>query len=181
MKANNLFNLGVRYKVGNGQDTSFWGDVWVNDCPLKIAYSNLFNSCHSSVISVSEGLQAGSWDNLFRRNCGVREKNQWENFKNDVEQVELEDSMDKPIWCLEKSGIFSVKSLYNHLLFGGVNSGKMSKLWKSKCPLKVRIFIWFCYHNRVQSLDQLKLRGWKGNPNCLLCGAEEDINHNLFR
>ena len=47
-------------------------------------------------------------------------------------------------------------------------------------PLKVKIFVWLCYQNRVQSLDQLKLRGFKGNDNCLLCGVEETINHILF-
>ena len=59
-------------------------------------------------------------------------------------------------------------------------SRKLQVLWKSKIPLKVRIFLWLCYHDRVQTLDQLSKRGWKGDNVCVLCGCEETLNHILF-
>lgn len=83
-------------------------------------------------------------------------------------------SRTKLCGALRTLGFFSVKSLYKQL-FGGVSCRKMNRLWKNKMPLKVKIFMWLCYHNRVQTLDQIKKRGWKGNTKCMLCGLEENI------
>ena len=53
-------------------------------------------------------------------------------------------------------------------------------MWKSKLPLKVKIFLWLLDRDRLQSAANLKLRGWKGNENCILCGVTEDSNHIFF-
>lgn len=44
-RSKNLFNKCARYKTGDGYSVSFWGDIWLGDCPLKIKYKKLFNIC----------------------------------------------------------------------------------------------------------------------------------------
>ena len=83
MKVKHLFNLGIRYKVGNGQDISFWEDVWVNDCSFKLKYNNLFHLCQLPSMSVYDGVKDGSWDISFRRSFGAEETQQWEDMKRD--------------------------------------------------------------------------------------------------
>ena len=61
MKVKHLFNLGVRYKVGNGQVISPWGDVWINDCSFKLKYNKLFNLCQSPSMGVYAGVHNNSW------------------------------------------------------------------------------------------------------------------------
>lgn len=74
-----------------------------------------------------------------------------------------------------------MKSLYQHLTFGGVIDSRLKKLWSSTIPLKVKIFLWQTYHNRIQTADQLSVRNWKGDVNCILCGVVEDARHVLFQ
>jgi hypothetical protein len=52
---------------------------------------------------------------------------------------------------LEKSGKYSTKSMYKYLLHRGVNNKRMRRLWKSKLPMKMKIFIWLAFQNRIQS------------------------------
>lgn len=161
-KIKRLFFKGSAFKIGDGCNTSFWGDVWLADCPLRIKYDKLFLGCQGPDVSVANCLLEGMWSIPFKRSLGFEEFMRWENLKNDLLEVELNLNKDSVFWCFEKSGIVLVKSLYRNLTFGGVSSRKFEKLWKSKLPLKVKIFFWLCFHDRIQTLDQLSKRGGKG-------------------
>lgn len=119
LKVKDLFNRGVRHKIGNGCRTSFWGDVWLGECPLKVKYNNLFNICQAPDLCVAKSLVGDVWNINFNRSFG-EETSQWENLKNAIMEVDLNDEMDKMIWCLEKSRVFLVRSLYRHIAFRGV-------------------------------------------------------------
>lgn len=81
------------------------------------------------------------WRIDFNRQFGKVEADSWILLKNAMKEVSLNSDPDKVIWGLEKSGRFSVKSLYRHISFGGRIVSSTQKLWKSKLPLKVKIFI----------------------------------------
>lgn len=155
------FSRGV-LRIGDGCSTSFWGDVWLDDCPLKIKYDKLFLCCQFPDVSVANCLLEGMWNIPFKRSLGLEESDQWEDLKLNLLKGDLNNSRDSLIWCFENSGIFSVKSLYKHLTFRGVISRKFQKMWKSKLPLKVKNFLCLCFYDRVQTLDQLTKRGGRG-------------------
>lgn len=48
-------------------------------------------------------------------------------------------------------------------------------------PLKLKVFIWLASQNRIQTGAALKQKNWKGNPNCILCGVLEDVDHIFFQ
>lgn len=108
------------------------------------------------------------------------ERDAWSDLKTGLSGVELSRDKDKVIWCLERSGRFSVKSLYRFWSFGGVISSRNQKLWKSRIPLKVKVFVWLLYQDRLPTAVNLKTKNWKGNVNCSLCGVPEDTNHIFF-
>jgi hypothetical protein len=56
----------------------------------------------------------------------------------------------------------------------------MEKLWKSKLPMKLKVFMWQTYHGRLQTGIVLKKWKWKGNMNYVVCGALETRDHILF-
>jgi hypothetical protein len=64
---------------------------------------------------------------------------------------------------------------------GGVTSRLARKLWKCSIPLKIKVFLWQVFQNRLQTGHQLKERNWKGDDLCALCGAREDVDHLLFK
>ena len=54
-------------------------------------------------------------------------------------------------------------------------------IWNCRVPLKIQIFLWMVYHDRIQSVVQLKKRRWTGEVNCKMCGEIETADHILFR
>ena len=59
-------------------------------------------------------------------------------------------------WVLEKSGKYSIRSLYKALTFGGIENKFLRDIWKSRIPLKIQIFIKMVYHDRIQAEVQPK-------------------------
>lgn len=179
-RVKHLFNWGVSYQAGNGKSISFWKDVWIGNCPFYIRFNRLYSICLNPDIKLSDCLVHGIWNIRFVRNFGVEEEGLWRELKEIIRGVVLNEENDRAVWCLEKSKQFSVKSLYRHLMFGGVIAKRFHNIWASTVPLKVKIFLWQFYLNRLPTTDQMMLRHWKGDNNCWLCGVPEDLNHVFF-
>lgn len=132
---------GVKHIVGNGKSINFWLDVWIDNCPFKIRFDNLFRICGNPSVRVDECFVDGIWNIDFVRSFGAKERDQWEELKSILNEVSLTDDNDSIEWCLDKHGQFSVKSLYRHITFGGVVNWKLQKVWDINIPLKVKIFL----------------------------------------
>jgi hypothetical protein len=50
------------------------------------------------------------------------------------------------------------------------NSTSARKLRKNKMPLKIKIFLWLAFQDRLQTGTELKQKKWKGCSNSVLCG-----------
>lgn len=87
---------------------------------------------------------------------------------------------DKMRWKLTKSGVFSAKSLYREMTFGGVRDSRMMEFWKAPIPLNIKIFMWLILKGRIQAAQQLKKMKWPGNQQCKLCGEVESVDHLFF-
>ena len=63
-----------------------------------------------------------------------------------------------------------------------ISDGKVASedVWKSKLPLKIKIFMWQLKYNKLQVATSLKKRGWEGGIHCCLCGKVETTNHVFF-
>jgi len=94
-------------------------------------------------------------------------------------QVNKEDTW---IWNLEKLNTFSVRSAYNfqtsqHSVDTPVD---VKKLWLKDVPLKVVVFAWRLFRNRLPTKDNLVRRGVLYNGSCLCvtgCGDLETVNY----
>lgn len=76
---------------------------------------------------------------------------------------------------------FSTRPLYKFIVNPGCVDQRMVDLWNAKLPLKIQIFMWMLWHDRLQTADQLKTRNWDGPKECKLCREQEDANHIMFR
>lgn len=91
------------------------------------------------------------WLPDFRRNLGSEELVEWTELTAQLEQVEINSLPDRVRWKLQKSGSFSLKSLYRLITFGGVVDIEAVDVWNTKLPLKIQIFIWMLMRDRLQS------------------------------
>ena len=117
----------------------------------------------------------------FRRSLNQQEFREWKRLVELLTSVSLGEGRDIMCWALEKSGKYSTRSLYKALTFGGVENKFLMGIWKTKIPLKIQIFLWMVYHDRIQAVVQLKKRNWDGAVECKLCGEIETSDHILFQ
>ena len=62
----------------------------------------------------------------------------------------------------------------------GVNDKINDLIWKSKIPLKVKVFLWQVFHKKLQTALALSRRGWHGSPLFSVCNLVETVDHILF-
>jgi len=98
-----------------------------------------------------------------------------------LQEVSLQRGKDIPIWVLENSGQYTSRSMYRFLSYRGVVNKRMEKLWHTKLPLKLKIFMWLAIQGRIQTGAALKQKKWKGDENCSLCNSLESVDHVLFQ
>lgn len=55
------------------------------------------------------------------------------------------------------------------------------KIWKSKIPAKIKVFLWLMMNNATLTKDNLLKRKWSGDPSCYFCDNDENISHLFFQ
>ena len=100
-------------------------------------------------------------------------------------------------WHYEKHGVFSVKSAYKMLVAtklrreawlegaaGTSNSvaeeGSWKRLWKTKVPGKIRMFLWRLSKHSLPTNDVRAHRHMADSDQCSLCGSRDSWSHSLL-
>ena len=153
--------------------TSFWNDSWLYDKPLSSLYPDLFKLCEQQGISVHD----------FKINPQLVDgwRDDWLNILDDVVKVNLEEGVDILSWEFGPKGRFSVtKSVYNALSNNECGTYH-KKIWKSRVPAKIEIFLWLISNNAILTKDNMIKRKWPGEPTCYFCPLDETISHLFFQ
>ncbi|XP_073353581.1 uncharacterized protein [Aegilops tauschii subsp. strangulata] len=115
----------------------------------------------------------------FFRSLEAGEEASWNALVAELKGRSLSQDKDKVTWRLTASQKFSVKSLYEKLTEG--NELDMARgLWKAGIPLKIKIFMWQMFRNRLPTSDNVAKRHRPANGTCAICGLGEDANHVFF-
>ena len=94
-KGINLFSF-IKKKVGNGEDTSFWEDQWLNDVPFKILFPRLFLLELNPHVTVANKLNEPSLVSSFRRAPrGGLEEEQLRQLEDSLSQILLPQANDR--------------------------------------------------------------------------------------
>jgi hypothetical protein len=90
----------------------------------------------------------------FRRALVDNKLTEWLNLVARISNVQLVEGSDYFTWSLTKSGLFSVRSMYLHLI-DTRPPFRHKKIWKIKISLKIKIFLWFLQRGIVLTKDNL--------------------------
>jgi hypothetical protein len=178
LKVKQLYLKGRLISIGNGQSTSFWDDPWCGVIALEEKFKDLHEICTEQSKNVVEIAERG-WRLNFRRWLDERAQNQWRQMRDMLATCALSPQKDLVKWTWEKTRNFSVKSMYDHLCSGDVNESN-NKIWKSKIPLKIKIFMWLIQQDAILTKNNLAKRNWSGDKKCYFCHGEETVEHLFF-
>jgi hypothetical protein len=96
--------------------------------------------------------------------------------------IELNDENDTLVWSWNTKGgqvnakqAYEVQCLDDHEV---ISNEWYLDLWNWKMPLRIKLFCWLMFENRILTWDNLSKRGLIGPSRCVLCGErEESLNH----
>jgi hypothetical protein len=120
----------------------FWDDTWIRDKPLKIQYPNLYNIAREPHATISKIMATSPLNISFRRALVDNNIRDWLVLVARISHVQLTEGSVLFKWSLTKSGLFTVRSLYQHLIDANPPF-QHRKIWKMRIPLKIKIFLWF--------------------------------------
>jgi hypothetical protein len=173
-----IYLSGRSMKVKNGERTHFWGDTWCGSTPRKDQFPLLFNICNEFDISMVEAAGRG-WLFTYRRWLSADLLIQDTKLRERVESISLVPEDDIPVWDWTKNGQFAVKSVYKDISNSGIERS-FKHLWKSKIPLKIKVWLWLIWHNAIATKNIMSERGWVWNTQCQFCDQTENIHHLFF-
>jgi len=120
------------------------GDTWLGQSHLKTQFPDLFRICEDPTVLAADCYDSDGdgWVASFRRSLAPGETT-WVELLGLLQDVQLDaDERDEVTWALDNSKSFTTKSLYRFITHRGVCIPIAEDVWKSKLPLKIKVFLW---------------------------------------
>lgn len=155
----------ITFVVGGGGTTYFWTDNWVGKVPLWVHFSRHFDLTENKWATVEDMARRGcheqggvwvwrrrllAWEEECVRECSVL-----------LHDIVLQDHfIDRWKWLLDSVNGYSVKGIYHFLTTIDEPSERELSfdVWHKHFPLKVSLFTWRLFRNRLPTKDNLVRR-----------------------
>ncbi|GKC23809.1 RNA-directed DNA polymerase, eukaryota, reverse transcriptase zinc-binding domain protein [Tanacetum coccineum] len=170
-------------KIGNGESTRFWNDVWCGISPLKVQYPSIFLLDTDKDCFISNRVSLPDWHAVLRRvPRGGAEMSQFVALQAALGNISLTNQCDSWKWSINGSGSFfvaSVRSLVDHHT---LDMDQEVTRWNGFIPIKVNVFLWRLKLNKLPSRVNRDRKGIElDSILCPIChGDVETVNHIFF-
>ncbi|CAJ2644025.1 unnamed protein product [Trifolium pratense] len=177
----------VSRRVGDGSDTLFWTDPWLDGISLKERFGRLFALAETKSRSVAEmfalgwGADGGAW--VWRRSLRAWEEEMLGECQSLLLDISLQDqTLDRWQWRPDPDTGYTVGGVYQiltHQTSVTVHDAE-NLLWHPQVPLKVSIFAWRLLRDRLPTRANLAIRGVLSSTadTCVFgCGVAESAYH----
>ncbi|CAJ2678808.1 unnamed protein product [Trifolium pratense] len=183
------FGEHVVRRVGDGSDTFFWTDPWLDGFSLRERFGRLFELAETKSRTVAEmfhlgwGANGEAWE--WRRQLRAWEEEMLGECQSLLLDISLQDqTIDRWQWSPDPDIGYTVGGAYQLLTsHASVTLDDAENLvWHSQVPLKVSIFAWRLLRDRLPTRVNLVTRGVLSSTagTCVFgCGAAE-LAHHLF-
>ena len=165
----------------------FWKDVWLaqdQESPLSEIYPRALSFATNEDESICSALQATNPATLFHLPLSAQAREEVREIQRGSLHV-IPVRGDADIWVSTINAKFSAKSYYNHCFREMIADEAFTWLWRSKSPIKFKMFGWLLLVDRLNTRNMLKRRNYvvaNNNYACLLCQnpPEETVEHPFF-
>jgi len=176
-----FFKASTYSVVGNGEQTFFWEDRWLNRESVGEFAPCLLSLVPQAIRSrqtVSMAMNNRTWARSFTGGMSMQAIIDYLHLWQLLEGVQLTGERDRTMWRWTASGEYTAKSAYTMLHAGSSPFPGHKLIWKTWAPLKVKIFLWLAMRRRNWTGDRRRRHGLEARENCYLCDQEpETIDH----
>lgn len=145
MKQQEIFNVGLKWNVGDGRKILFWHNKWICDIALKNLYPDLFLISSNQNAKVADLYihkeSEFKWNRNFNKMLEGDSLIQYFKIIGLLDQVSLEDDLDEAERLFDSRKEFKVSSIYRLMNFGGRKIKYHKTLWKAHAPPKIRMHV----------------------------------------
>jgi hypothetical protein len=90
--------------VGNGKETKFWTNVWLDVVPLKLSYYELFQVSSDPNALVADMEEDGTWLVQFRRELNMNQIELWRSLFDMLRRLTITVENDIIAWLWRSVG-----------------------------------------------------------------------------
>nr|GEW47367.1 RNA-directed DNA polymerase, eukaryota [Tanacetum cinerariifolium] len=156
-------------------------DLWIGDTRLCALFPRIYALETDKDCSVAEKLHS-VYASLRRAVRGGAEASQLDLLQESIQNVILSNMDDRWTWDLNGEGVFRVKDVRFCLDEFFLSKAAIATRWVKYIPIKVNIFVWKLFLDRLPTRDNMLHRGVLV-PNSLFptcSSAQEDSSHLFF-
>jgi hypothetical protein len=176
-----FFRASTHTVVGNGHNTLFWLDSWINGVAVRTLAPTLLQYVsrrNINTLTVATGLANRRWVRQIEGGVSVQATLEYLRVWHVVEAVVLSDTPDRLVWRWQSDGSFSVNSAYLALNHGSHPIPGCVLVWDIWAPARIKMFLWLALRRRHWTADRRLRHGLDAHTNCWLCEQEaESIDH----
>lgn len=179
--AEDLLRMGVRWKVGDGNNIRVWGSPWLNNDDDFYVRTPVIEGVED--LLVSDLLIPGTrlWDRQLLEQHFIQR---------DVDAIlrtprSPEGFNDQIIWAMDRKGAYTVKTGYRLTASLVANNdwielGNWNALWNLKSLPKVKDCLWRICRNVLPNKDNLFSKKVVNDKWCIMCGKDIETSWHLF-
>ncbi|GJU75646.1 RNA-directed DNA polymerase, eukaryota [Tanacetum coccineum] len=172
----------IRKKVGNGLNTLFWEDPWLDDLALKHKFLRLYALDNYKQITIVDKINHASMVDTFRRPPrGGVEKEQLNFLLSRMDGLIVTNILDRWVWSLEATSEFSIKYVRQLIDDSIIPNEEVATRWVKVMPIKINVFAWRVRLDKLPTRLILSLKGIDiSTIVCPLCHASIESGSRIF-
>ena len=189
-----IFKLADNYRavasvsVNKGDSVLFWSDAWNlggSSMPLRQRLPRLFSYAFDDKISVADFIDSHDRASFFQLPISQQAAIELDSLTVWVNNLDR-DPLANDVWSwVGPTGAYTSKSYYTIMHSHMVTIQPCKWLWSSRCTLKIKVFAWLLFFDRLNTKDLLVRRHWRAGDAdnlCVLCHQHiyEDRQHLFF-
>jgi len=164
--------------LGDGRSALFWESTWSDGVDPRDLAPKLYKLAWRKGLTVREEVENQTWTRGLWRMSNAEEMAEFILLWERVQEVVFSDQPDITSWKWTVNGQYSSKSAYAIQFAGSYCTFNSTAIWKAKTEGKHRFFGWLFLQQKIQTADNLTLKGIPCDPQCCLCDqAPESAAH----
>jgi hypothetical protein len=170
-------------QVVDGKTTLFWKDLWKEEI-LQTSHPRAFSFAILEDLSVAEAMNSTDLHETFHLPVSPQALDEIQDVHSPPHWISPSTSLHD-VWHYSwGSAYYKPKDYYNNYFRDGEAHHAFTHLWKSRCTMKIKVFGWLLFLDRLNTRNMLKRRHFNigDNFDCILCGqhVEETVDHMIF-